>query len=143
MIKKGFTSTISLTGTGLAKESTLQSLLSITSKTLTDIYYSSAYENRASIAASGGTPPKIVSINGYNNNSSDQFIMLFNQSISPVDTTGPLIAFKIPAKDNFSFDMTRFPIQFSNKFWICNSTTAVTLTAGAADCLFYITFYYS
>lgn len=64
-----------------------------------------------------------------------QFIQLFDSSTVPADNAIPLPAFAITAGGSVSIDWIT-PRYFANGIVICNSTSQLTKTLGAADTLF-------
>lgn len=70
---------------------------------------------------------------GYNSGA-DQFIQIHDASELPINGVIPKIVFKAVAGENFSLDYGKNGRNFINGIIITNSTTAETLTLGAADC---------
>ncbi len=68
------------------------------------------------------------------NTGPDQYVQLHDSAVSPEDGAVPVITVKLLADSHFSID---FGLQrsFDAGIWLCNSTSADTLTAGAEDCL--------
>ena len=64
-----------------------------------------------------------------------QFIQFFDASLVPADNAVPLPPFAITAGGSVSFTWTP-PRYFANGIVICNSTSQLTKTLGAADTLF-------
>src|SRR3990167_5075965 len=65
-----------------------------------------------------------------------QWIQLFNANAAPADATVPLVVFEIGADVCRTFDFGPHGRYFSTGIYICNSTTDVTKTIGAANCIF-------
>ena len=98
-------------------------------------------------ASSGGLVNKILAISGrarlfgfsgVNTNASAQFILGFDLERGSVPANGAVPDFvtKAPANDNF---WMRWAPSWREQFqglWLCNSSTAGSLTIGAADCTF-------
>jgi hypothetical protein len=76
-------------------------------------------------------------VHGYNNGA-DQWIMIFDASSLPVDGTTPKLRFKVDAQSNFFGTQDLLSYAMQTGIVVANSTTAETLTNGAADCLFHV-----
>lgn len=85
------------------------------------------------IKASEGT---LFGLTAYNNNAGAQFIQLHDAASAPADTAVPVIVFEIASNTARSLDLGRLGRRFSSGIYVCNSSTDVTKTIGAADCLF-------
>lgn len=90
------------------------------------------------LAASGGG--KMVGFSGYNSLASTQFVLVIDTNKNP-PTAGVTAIFvmTVPATSNFNQswgtgDTGGLP--FNTGIVICNSSTAPTLTIGAANCFF-------
>ena len=83
--------------------------------------------------ASGGL---LYGLSGYNNLAGQQWIQLFDSATLPADGTVPIVTFPVGANSSFSMDFGYHGREFLAGIVICNSTTAVTKTIGAANCLF-------
>jgi hypothetical protein len=94
---------------------------------------SSANEASRVIKASAGT---LISLVGYNAKTAAQFILLFNSTTVPADTTAPVYTFTVPASSNFSIDVPITGIPFTTGIAVSNSSTQATKTLGSADCWF-------
>lgn len=94
---------------------------------------STALEAGHVIKASAGT---LYSLSGYNSKTGPQFILIFNSTTVPADTTVPIIVLIVPQQSNFSWDAGQYGKAFSTGISVSNSSTAATKTAGAADCWF-------
>lgn len=84
------------------------------------------------------TPGALVSLSGFNNSASAQFIQIHNAIALPIDGAAPIAFFTVPAASNFSFSFPT-PLTMSVGITICRSSTGPTKTigAGAADVWFY------
>lgn len=146
MVRKGIINNQSLAPTGLATQATLANIYTNTQAIQTAVlrlasrYSSSAYE---AIISAGITPTGtgLTGIFGYNSKSSDQFIQLHDSVLSPADGAVPILTLIARANDNFFFGPGDLAVQFSNKIWVCNSSTGPTKTIGSADCFFTILYY--
>ena len=94
---------------------------------------SPAQEAARQVKASEGT---LFGLIVYNNNVAAQWIQLHDSASTPADTTVPAIVFEILAQSARSLDLGPLGRRFSAGIYLCNSTTDVTKTLGAADCLF-------
>lgn len=92
-----------------------------------------AYANSLVIKAAAGT---LYMLNGYNSNTSDQFIQLFDSATLPANATAPKLTFYAPAESNFYFDFGFYGRAFASGIVVCNSSTGATKTIGSADCWF-------
>ncbi len=72
----------------------------------------------------------------YNNNAGAQFIQLHDAATAPADTAVPAIVFAIPTQTTCTLDLGRYGRRFASGIYACNSSTDVTKTIGAADCIF-------
>lgn len=76
----------------------------------------------------------LMGITGFNNKISAQFIQVHDSSTIPGNGAVPVVVITVPTASNFS--ITYMPL--GRLFWegiaIVNSSTAATLTIGAADC---------
>jgi len=70
---------------------------------------------------------------GYNSGA-DQFIQIHDVAETPTNGAIPKVVFKASAGENFSIDYGKNGRNFINGISIVNSSTAETLTLGAADC---------
>jgi hypothetical protein len=85
------------------------------------------------VKASAGT---LLSITGYNNSSSEQYIQVHNTTSLPSNTAVPIIVFKAQPNDNFGYFLDDLGQSFATGITVCNSSTAATKTIGSADCWF-------
>lgn len=83
------------------------------------------------IKASAG---KGIRVSGLNTLNAQQWIQVHDAASAPADTAVPKISRYVLARDNFEIDLSG--ISFATGIYVCNSVTAVTKTAGAADCWF-------
>ena len=102
-----------------------------------DYYASSAVE--ASAVASAD-PAYLYSALIYNNNASTRYFQLFDSATVPADSTVPILTVAVPAGSTGAFDFGDAGIPFFSGIAVCNSSTDVTKTVGAADSLFYVAF---
>lgn len=79
----------------------------------------------------------VSSVTGVNTLGSAQYIMLFDADSLPIDGTVPKRVKKVAASDTFTMDVGIRGIKVVQGCVIANSTTANTLTVGAANCLFH------
>ena len=68
-------------------------------------------------------------------NAVTQWIQIFNVNQLPADASVPLIVFEITADTARTFDFGMYGRYFSTGIVVCNSTTDVTKTIGAANCI--------
>jgi len=92
-----------------------------------------AYEASNVAKAAAGT---LFAVWGYNSGAA-QYIQVHNTASLPADTAIPIIVFKVPATDNFYFDIGgSFGVTCDTGITVCNSSTVPTKTIGGADCFF-------
>ncbi len=65
-----------------------------------------------------------------------QFILVFDATAVPAETTVPLISFDIAATSTKGIAWVPVPRGFSNGIVVCNSSTQHTKTIGTANCIF-------
>lgn len=94
---------------------------------------STAQENDRVIKATPGT---LYGLTVYNNNAAAQWIQLHNATSAPADGVVPALTFAIAAQSNIALTFTSNGRYFSTGIYVCTSTTDVTKTLGADDCLF-------
>lgn len=94
---------------------------------------STAQENDRVVKATPGT---LYALRVYNNNAGAQWIQLHNVTSVPADAVVPVLTFAVPAQSNLVIDFGTNGRIFSTGIYVCNSTTDVTKTLGADDCLF-------
>jgi hypothetical protein len=92
-----------------------------------------ALENTRKVA-SGAC--RLWGFSGTNTNASTQFILAFDSEKIPSNGAVPSFVMQAPASDNFWVSWVPSFRQFDRGCVICNSSTAATLTLGAADCWF-------
>lgn len=66
----------------------------------------------------------------------DQYIMLFDTDAYPPNPANPVAIIKVFGGTTFFFDYGTAGLKFTSGILACNSTTAPTFTAGAANCWF-------
>lgn len=71
----------------------------------------------------------------FNNNAAARTFQIFDSAAAVADGQTPLIARTVAAGADSTFDFGIYGRDFRNGFYICNSSTAVTKTIGAADSL--------
>ena len=76
---------------------------------------------------------------GFNNSASDQYIQVHDTAALPANGVVPIAVALAPAGYQFALSWTAGRL-FANGITVCNSSTAVTLTVGSANCLFDITY---
>ena len=76
---------------------------------------------------------KLYLLTGYT--ATTQYIQVFQTNAVPANGTTPLFSLPISAGQGYSFDFSYYGADL-DKLTICNSTTANTLTLGAADTTF-------
>jgi hypothetical protein len=81
-----------------------------------------------------------LSVSGYNSLASAQFIQIHDATTLPANGNAPIMVIPVAASSAFSFAIPSTGIPFSTGIVVCNSTTAPTLTIGAANCYFTATF---
>ncbi len=70
-----------------------------------------------------------------------QYIQIHDAAALPANGTNCLVQVKTAADSWWSFDFGEGGMRFFNGFVVCNSTTSISKTLGAADCQF-VTDYY-
>lgn len=79
----------------------------------------------------------LFGITGVSTNVAAQFILVFNTEQTPIQNGAvPVLVISVPAGSNFSWDGGTWGRHFSQGIVLANSSTAATLTAGAADTWF-------
>ena len=94
---------------------------------------STAQEASHVLKASAG---KLISLVGYNNSATAQYIQLFDSATVPADTTVPVYSFYVQGTSNFSLDNASIGIPFTTGIAVSNSSTLATKTIGSANCWF-------
>jgi len=82
------------------------------------------------------SPTILYGISGYNSGPA-QFIQLHDSASAPANGVVPVLNISVAATSNYSIDFGVYGMNFVNGLYVANSTTAPTLTAGAADCQFF------
>lgn len=83
------------------------------------------------IKASAG---KLYGVTLTNDNAAMQYVMFFNSTTVPADTTVPLFAVAVPLKATIQLDFSAMGKYFSTGISWSNSSTFATKTIGSADC---------
>jgi hypothetical protein len=91
-----------------------------------------ALANEEQVLAAPGTLLKIAV---YNSKASAQFIQVHDIAVTPGDGNAPVFVFPIAAS---SFLVVEFEVPCQVGIYVCNSSTAVDKTIGAADCTFVV-----
>lgn len=100
-------------------------------------YTSSAQEHSEIVKAGPGI---LYGLLVYNNNAGAQWIQIHDSATVPADGAVPAITFDIATQAAKTLDYGLRGRKFAKGIYVCNSTTDVTKTLGAADCLFDIQF---
>lgn len=82
-------------------------------------------------------PSTLYGISGYNSAATAQFIQLHDSATAAANGAVPVYNITVPASSNFVIDFGFYGMAFVNGIYACNSSTAATKTAGAADCQFF------
>lgn len=101
------------------------------------VYYPSSTSlklENSRVVASGAT--QLYGFSGVNTKASAQFILVFDANAIPANGAVPDVVLNAPASDNFWISWAPAWRDFSEGVILCNSSTAATLTIGAADCWF-------
>lgn len=97
-----------------------------------------ACSNYAGHAAASGVikaaAGKLYGVTLTSDAASMQYIMFFNSTTVPADTTAPLFAVCVPTKATIQLDFSTMGKYFSTGISWSNSSTFATKTIGAADC---------
>lgn len=94
---------------------------------------STAQEAARQVKAAEGT---VFGLTVYNNNVAAQWVQLHDSASTPADATVPAVVFEVAAQSARGVEFGELGRRFASGIYICNSTTDVTKTLGAADCLF-------
>lgn len=95
-------------------------------------YTSRAYESAASVKSG---PGYLVGFEVYSSLGSAQFILVFDSAGAPPANFPAATVFTVGASSNLPMNWLP-PRTHKVGIYVCNSTTAPTLTAGAANCHF-------
>ncbi len=87
---------------------------------------------RASLVVKAG-PGKLYFLTVYNNNAGAQWIQLHDSATLPANGAIPVVTFEIATQVARTLDYGVYGRKFANGIVVCNSTTDVTKTIGAAD----------
>lgn len=85
------------------------------------------------VKAGAGT---LFGLSGFNSKAAAQFVLIFDSSSALSAGAVPVVVISVPASSNFSYDAGLWGRAFRSGIVVANSSTAATLTAGAADCWF-------
>jgi hypothetical protein len=99
--------------------------------------HSIAYSN--SIIAKSG-PGKLFGFTLYSSNVAAQFILLFDSNTVPPNGAIPIVPIPVGITQGAAFSWTTAGRAFDVGICLCNSTTANSLTIGAADTWFDVQF---
>lgn len=87
------------------------------------------------------TPDRRVSkIIVHNSKATEQHILVFDRATAPTNGAVPVWTAPVPGSSNLVIDFTAYGRRFANGVVVANSSTGSTLTLGAADCWFDVTF---
>ena len=78
----------------------------------------------------------LLSFSVLNTNAAAQYIQLHDTGSAPSNGAIPVSVFTVAAAANLVVAFTMPGRRFHQGLYICNSSTAATLTAGSADCFF-------
>jgi hypothetical protein len=84
---------------------------------------------------------RLFGFQGWSTKGTAQFIHAYDDDAVPANGSIPLFVVPVAATSNFSGYFGSVGRWFSRGIVLANSTTADTLTAGAADCLFDVQYY--
>lgn len=90
----------------------------------------------ASLVVSVTPKTRLCGLSGYNSLGSIQYIQIHDAASLPADASVPVIRFEVAASSKFAMDFNSNPRVFDTGIVICNSSTPLTKTIGAADCTF-------
>lgn len=86
-------------------------------------------------------PARLFGFQIYSNKAAGQFIQLFDSPTAPGSGAVPVAVFTVAATSNLPVAYPWPGRWFNRGIWIANSSTAATLTAGAADCYFDVQYF--
>src|SRR5215475_8267850 len=124
-------------GVHTAPQDTPHELASTQGTWLSDGLPNSASSNGAAqflVIKSG--PGKLFGVSVYSNKGSAQFIQLFDATGAPASGAVPVATYPISATNILGLYWGSIGRWFSRGIVIANSSTALTQTAGSADCIF-------
>lgn len=81
-------------------------------------------------------PIRVYGINVYSSSVAAQFILMWDRSILPADTSVPMFTFNIGASSALGVYYGEMGRVFHQGLVLCNSTTDTTKTIGSANCFF-------
>lgn len=93
----------------------------------------------ASITIPG--PRRLFGFQGFSTNVAAQFILAFDDDAVPGNGAVPLFVVPVAATSNFSGYFGSVGRWFDRGIVLATSSTAATLTAGSADCLFDVQYF--
>jgi len=91
------------------------------------------YENQRIISAGSA---RLYGISGYNSLGAGQFVLLFDGTVLPASGATAVVVIPVAATAGFSAYWGSVGRWFLQGIVVANSTTAPTLTLGAANCWF-------
>lgn len=86
-------------------------------------------------------PARLFGFQVYSNKGSAQFIQLFDSQTAPAAGAIPVAVFTVATISNLPVAYPWPGRWFSRGIWLANSSTAATLTAGAADCYYDVQYF--
>jgi hypothetical protein len=95
--------------------------------------YSNVLENTRTVLAGQG---KLLGISGLNTKVAAQFILVFDKATPVANGDVPVFVMTAAASSNFGVFWGDIGRWFTRGVQLANSSTAATLTLGAADCWF-------
>lgn len=78
----------------------------------------------------------LLSLSVLNTNAAAQYVQLHDTSVTPGTGAIPVVVFTVAGAANLVVAWTMPGRRFHQGVYVSNSSTAATLTAGAADCFF-------
>jgi hypothetical protein len=95
---------------------------------------STVFESGKVIKNSAGT---LISLQGYTNSSTDQYLLFFDSTTVPANGTTPVWFVPIVANSYFAIEVPLTGIPFTTGISVSNSTTIPTKTAGSNNIWFF------